>query len=214
MLGVTFGGKHSHSDYGLLLKGYPAISPPVPKTKYVDVLGADGALDLSKALTGYIQFNRRTITMEFNIMAPREEWPAKHSEIMNALHGEEMQIVLDDDPDYSYTGRLSVEGYDPQKVTSGVKITADVEPYKVKAATKTFRITVEESAQARITVNMPVIPTITCTSSDVIMRFGGSSCLLKAGTNTYSTVVLRRGENAFTFTGSGTVKFEYKEGGF
>ena len=214
MLGVTMGGKHSYNDMGLLLKSYPVITPPSPKTKYVEILGADGALDLSKVPSGYVHYHRRTITMEFSIMAPREEWPEKHSEIMDALHGEEMEIVLDDDPEYFYTGILAVAGYDPQKVTSGVKITADVEPYKMRTETTRRTVTVSGTHKATITGSKkPVIPSITA-SSAMTMTFGGVSYALEAGGNIFPDVVMRSGINAFTFEGEGNVILEYREGRF
>ena len=214
MQGVTLGGMHSLHDMGLLLKSYPVITPPSPKTHFAQVLGADGALDLSKVLTGHMQYNRRTITMEFSITAPREEWPEKHSEIMDMLHGEEMEIVLDDDPEYFYTGLLAVEGYDPQKVTSGVKITADVEPYKMRAEKTRLTIAVGGTHTMQITGSkMPTIPSITA-SSAMAMTFGGVSYPLAAGENSFPDVVIRKGINAFTFEGNGTVTLEYREGRF
>ena len=214
MRGVTFGDMHSFYDMGLLLKSYPEITPPSPKTHFVEVLGADGALDMSKVLTGHMQYNRRTLTMEYNITAPREEWPEKHSEIMDMLHGEEMKIVLDDDPEYFYKGLLSVEGFDPQKVTSVVKIVADVEPYKMRTETTRRTATVSGTHMMQITGGkMPMIPSITA-SSAMAMTFCGVSYALEAGENIFPDVVMRSGINAFTFEGEGTVILEYREGRF
>ena len=214
MLGVTFGAKHSFNDMGLMLKKYPEISPPSPVVKQVEVPGMDGLLDISKILTGYLLYKRRTIRMEFSILGPREEWPEKHSEIMDALHGEEMDIVLDDDPDYFYTGRLSVEAFDPEKVTSGVTITMDAEPYKTRNGTTTKSFTVSGSLTATIDGSRkPVIPTITTTAA-MQMTCGGAVYSLAAGENVLDDVIIRSGENTFVFNGSGTVAFEYREGRF
>lgn len=216
MLGVMFGEKHSFHDIGLMLRKYPEISPPSPVIKQIEVPGMDGLLDISKILTGYLLYKRRTIRMEFSILAPREEWPEKHSEIMDALHGEEMEIVLDDDPDYFYTGRLIVEGYDPEKVTSSVTITADVEPYKTKKERRIFMVSVDGSKKVLITVSKkPVIPTITAMiDSNITMHFGGNSYQLLPGENIFPDVVLRNGENPFTFEGNGIASLEWKEGRF
>ncbi len=215
MLGVMLGDKHSFHDYALFMKSYPAITPPTMKTKYVDVPGADGALDLSRTLTGYMQYNRRTITMEFTITAPREEWPDVHSRIMDDLHGQEVSIVLDDDPEYFYTGTLSVQGYDPQKVTSGVTILADVEPYKTKVEPTRRTFAVSGSLTASITVmRKPVIPVITA-SADMEMTYGAATVDLPAGESIFPDLILRKGvENTFTFKGNGSVTFEYREGRF
>lgn len=213
MLGVTLGNKHSYYDLGLWLSKYPEITPPIPKTKTVDVPGADGALDLSKVLTGYATYNRRTITMEFSILKPRDEWPEIHSDIMDQLHGQEMDLILDDDPEFCYTGTLSVSAFDPQKVTSGVKITMDAEPYKTRIEPTRRTFTVSGSLKADFsTMRKPVCPLITA-SSAMQMTFRGRTYVLGAGDNVLDDVILR-GENSFTFTGDGSVTFEYREGRF
>lgn len=214
MLGVMFGNKHSFYDMGLWLTRYPDISPPTPKTKFVDVPGKDGALNLSRALTGFINYNRRTIQMEFAILAPRMMWPDIHSDIMDQLHGQEMSIILDDDPEYCYTGTIAVSGFDPQKVTSGVTITADIEPYKTRLTDTTRSFTVSGSLTAILSVErMPTAPKITA-SSDMAMTFGGVTYSLTAGVNEFPDVIMRSGDNTFVFTGDGSVTFEYREGRF
>ena len=42
----------SYDDFGLIQKSAPEVTPPAPKTNYVDVPGANGSIDLSEALTG------------------------------------------------------------------------------------------------------------------------------------------------------------------
>lgn len=215
MLGVMFGNKHSYHDLGLLLTKYPEISPPATKTKLVEVPGMDGALDLSKVLTGYMQYNRRTIMMEFAIMAPRMTWPEIHSDIMDQLHGQDMSIILDDDPEYMYTGRLAVDAYDPGKVTSAVTITADIDPYKkrLKDTVRSFTVSGSQTASIRVE-RMPTVPVIV-SSSAMIMTFGVKNYFLNAGENTFPDVILRHDkENAFTFAGSGDVSLKYREGRF
>jgi phage-related protein len=215
MLGVMFGKKHSYYDLGIWLTKYPEISPPTPKTSFVDVPGMDGALNLSKVLTGHTMYNRRTMQLEFAILAPRVMWPDVHSEIMDTLHGQEMSIILDDDPEYMYTGTLAVQAYDPGKVTSGVTITADLDPYKKRLKDTIKSFTVNGSKEATIRVErMPTVPVIAA-SAAMTMTFGGKSYSLTAGANEFDDVILRHDQvNAFTFTGSGDVSLSYREGRF
>ncbi len=215
MLGVMFGKKHSYYDLGIWLTKYPEITPPTPKTRFVEVPGMDGALNMSKVLTGHTMYNRRTMQLEFAILAPRKLWPDVHSEIMDTLHGQEMSIILDDDPEYMYTGTLAVEAYDPGKVTSGVTITADLDPYKVKLKDTIKSFTVNGSKAATIRVErMPTVPVIAA-SAAMSMTFGGVTYSLAAGENEFPDVILRNDqENAFTFTGSGDVFLKYREGRF
>lgn len=214
MLGVMFDNMHSYHDMGLLLSAYPQITPPTPKTKMVEVPGMDGALDLSKVLTGCMQYNRRAMQMEFAILAPRAMWPEIHSDIMDALHGREMSIILDDDPEYCYTGTLSVAGFDPQEVVSAVKVTADIEPYKTRLEATCKSYTVSGSLTATITGRKkPVVPVITA-SSAMQLTFGGKVYNLAAGENTLDDVIIREGVNTFVFTGDGSVSLAYREGRF
>lgn len=130
MRGVIFGDKHSYRDWGLLFKSMPVISPPVPKTKLIPVPGSDAVIDLTESLTGQVHYEPRTIQFEFITTAARERWPVIYSDIMDALHGKRVRIIFDDDPNFYYTGRVSVDGLDADKRTAVITMTATVEPYK------------------------------------------------------------------------------------
>lgn len=130
MRGVTFDSKHSYWDWGLMLKEAPKITSPEAKTHYVDVPGMNGALDLTEALTGKVQFKNRKIELEFITKAGRGDWSAIYSDILTALHGQMKDIILDDDPHHHYRGRIKV--HDPERFKNVVmlKMTAEVEPFK------------------------------------------------------------------------------------
>lgn len=130
MHGAIFNDKHTYRDWGLLMKSRPLISPPEPKTKLIEVPGSDIVIDLTERLTGAIHYKMRTIRFEFVVMADRERWAALHSEIMNYLHGKSVKIIMDDDSNYYYTGRVTVGDLDPEKKTAVLTMEAHVEPYK------------------------------------------------------------------------------------
>lgn len=131
MQGVTFDKKHSYWDWNLMLKEAPVVSPPKPKTKLIDIPGIDGSLDLSEALTGKIHYEMRNITCTFFLMCDRERWPSLYTEILNHLHGKKVEIVLDNDPEYIYTGRAEISSWTPGQHVAEVVIKAKVAPYKV-----------------------------------------------------------------------------------
>lgn len=131
MRGITFNSKHSYWEWGLMLKTPPKISSPEPKTHYVDIPGAHGAMDLTEALTGKVRFHNRKIEMEFITVADRESWSAIYSDILATLHGQMTEISLDDDPQHYYKGRVTVG--DPERDNDKavtLKMTAEVEPFK------------------------------------------------------------------------------------
>lgn len=130
MHGVIFGEKHTYRDFGLLMKSRPDISPPEPKLKLIPVPGSDHVIDLTESLTGRIHYEPREISFEFIMMAERSRWPSLYSEIMTYLHGKRIRIIMDDDPNFYYIGRVTVGNLDPEKKTAVLKMKAEVEPYK------------------------------------------------------------------------------------
>lgn len=131
MRGITFDSKHSYWDWGLMLKETPKISPPEPKTHYVDIPGAHGAMDLTELLTGKVQYKNRKISLEFVTMADLKKWSAIYSDILSELHGQVKKISLDDDPMHYYTGRVTVgEPERENRKTVTLRMTAEVEPFK------------------------------------------------------------------------------------
>lgn len=130
MRGVTFGKKHSYRAYGLLLKEYPIFTAPKPKTKLIEVPGSDAVIDLTESLTGKVPYGTRKGIFEFTVMGGRSKWPAVYAALLNDLHGKRMQIVLDDDPNYFYLGRVEIDSWASDKVTATIVIVAEVEPHK------------------------------------------------------------------------------------
>ena len=130
MRGVMFDNKHSYWDWGLMLKKTPKISAPEVKTKYVDIPGLHGQLDLSTLLTGGIRYKERKIELEFITMADRDTWPAIYSDILNELHGQKKKIIFDDEPMYFYTGRVTLGECTRDKKAVTLKMTAEIEPFK------------------------------------------------------------------------------------
>lgn len=130
MHGVIFGEKHTYRDWGLLEKSRPLISSPAPKLKMIQVPGSDTVIDLTERLTGKVHYEPRTIKFEFIVMEERSRWAALHTKILNDLHGKSVKIVMDDDPNYYYVGRVTVGELDPDKKTAVLEMEATVEPYK------------------------------------------------------------------------------------
>ena len=42
---ITIGSKNTWDDWYLIPSSRPVVNPPKPKTKYIDIPGADGHLD-------------------------------------------------------------------------------------------------------------------------------------------------------------------------
>ncbi len=129
--GVTFGDKHTYRAWKLLLKSNPVISSPKPKTKIILVPGTNTVIDLTESLTGgEVKYEPRTIQCEFYVMGGRSKWPAVYTAILNEIHGKKLKIIMDDDPNYYYFGRVAIDDFKSDKTAASIVITAEVEPYK------------------------------------------------------------------------------------
>lgn len=128
MLGVKFDDLHCEEDLGLILQ---TVSVPLPeaKTNTIEIPGADGILDVTSAF-GTTRFKNRKITMVFTDKDPYAYRYENITTVANALHGKNVKIIFDEDPEYYYQGRLSVKDFVPNKSTRTVTIEADCEPYK------------------------------------------------------------------------------------
>lgn len=213
--GITFGNKHSFTDYGLKPVKF---SEPVPEQRKASLVvpGMHGSLDLSKAITGYVTYENRKLEYVFTLRAVTpEEFEMKIFQIRNELDGTELRITNDCRPGFYFVGVLSVSGeFDPEEVDHEVTITVDAEPF----AYKTNHTVVQENVSGEKTIicsnaRMEVIPVITCTSGCAI-TYRGVRYTLSAGEHLYPDILFQQGENQLVVSGTTTIKFEYQEGAF
>lgn len=131
--GVTFNGKHSLNDYGLYLAERPTIGNPEPQIYQIQVPGRNGLLDVTNSVTGDVTYSNRQLEFVFATMKDIEEQVTIRNELNNDLHGKEVRVVLDEDPDYYYTGRATVEWPEAEDWKARCTVSVDAEPYKRKS---------------------------------------------------------------------------------
>lgn len=234
MNGVTFGEKHSYRDWGLYLKTRPVISPPSPKTVYIDIPGSDSQIDLTESLTGDVKYKNRSIRCEFWVIAGREKWFDIYSEIMDYLHGKRMKIYFDEDIAYYYEGRLTVNEWASDRSASTIVIEGTAEPYKLERFSSledwqwdpfSFETgIIREYGNLRVDGSltfaiegrrMSVIPSFLVASDDgkgLLVEFNGTTYPLPEGESRVLNIVLKEGMNTLKFTGDGNVSINYRGG--
>lgn len=213
--GITFGNKHSFTDYGLKPVKFSEALPEQRKES-LTVPGMHGSLDLSKAITGYVTYENRELEYIFTLRAvTQDEFEKKIFPIRNELDGMEMRIANDCRPGFYFVGTPSVSGeFDPEDIDHEVTVTVDAEPFAYKADPTVVQATV--SGEETIICNnarMEVIPVITCTAGCAV-TFCGVRYALSAGEHLYPDILFRQGENRLVVAGTTTIKFEYQEGAF
>ena len=139
---ITIGEKNTWDDWHLVPTERPIVTPPAVKTEIIELIGGDGFLDLTTNLSGKPTYQNRTGSWDFYVINPGQvpssvpfkAWTALYSDIMGYLHGKKFDVILDDDPEWFYTGRLSVQEWSTGKTNSKIRINYNFEPYKRKVS--------------------------------------------------------------------------------
>lgn len=231
---IIFGDKHTWEDWHLVPTSRPVFNPPTPKTKFVDIPGADYHLDLTEVLTGNVVYNPREGSFEFIVLNGYEVWNELYSKILNYLHGQVFKAILMDEPAYYYEGRFTVNEWKSEPHNSKIVINYTVNPYKrdIKTSLEDWEWDpfsfesgiIREYKDLRVDKNMTFIvigdrmevtPSFIVKSDDgkgLDVEFKGTTYHLPDGTSRVINIRTVEGENTLKFTGNGTVSIEYRGG--
>lgn len=228
---ITIGTKNTWDDWHLIPATRPLVAPPPVKENAVEIPGGDGVLDLTDALAGRPTYGNRTGSWTFYVENDFKDWTVLYSEIMAYLHGRDLQAVLEDDPGYYYEGRFSVNEWKSDKNWSQITINYNVGPYKKNESwggedwlwdpfnfetgvIKNYR-NLPVSGELTVVVThdvMETVPVIICSASGMSVDFRNVTYSLNKGSNVINTIILREGDNEFTFHGTGLITIETTEG--
>lgn len=213
MRGVQFGEYHTATDWNLILNS-KNIDPPTPKVVKVSIDGRDGDLNLSRALSGDMKFNNREASFTFLVTGGSyESREALINEIINAVHGQELQIIEPDDEDHFLVGECSVDNVVNNKAYGSFSVSADCEPYRY-LVDEINRVIVPTATPTDIVLHntgrKTLTPTITV-EGEVNLKFGSSEVGLSTGSYKLSALHLKTGSNIVTVSGTGTITFTYRE---
>ncbi len=127
-------------DWHLIPKEVPIISPPKVQTDLVQIPGTNGSVDLTDALLGYPLYDNRAGSLEFYVDTSETgwSWDIAYDTIMNDIHGFKKRLILKDVPSWFYEGRLSVNQFRSERVTSSIVIDYDFAPFKRMLFTTAF----------------------------------------------------------------------------
>jgi predicted phage tail component-like protein len=229
--GVSLNGKHTNYDYGLYVTNTNPVAPPEAKTQHIEVPGRNGNIDITETLTGYTIYGNREITLQLGGKKLENAWPSFMSNFINEIHGKQVKVIFDDNPDYYYIGRAVVESdYTRGNRIASFTVTIDAEPYKyeilntiepwkwdlfsfVNGIIRQYNnIVVSGSREYTVTGSeMPVIP-IFVASASMSVAFEGKTYQLKAGENKLYDIVIQNKQYQLMFTGNGMVSIIYRAG--
>ena len=191
------------------------VTPPEPKTNYVELDGMDGTLDLSESLTGEIKYKDRTVSASFwTDEGTFKERSALLKNIVRTLHGKKIEIIEPDDPDHYFYGRVSVKSFNNILPYAEFTIEATCEPwrYAIEDSERIIEVDSQTVTNAIIHNNgvKTLSPIITVTGS-VNITYNGVTTPLIYGTYKIPEIRLYQGTNVIGVSGNGSVTFTYKE---
>ena len=211
MNSVLIGTHQMDTEFGLYLPEY-SIPAPVPQTKFINVIGRDGAVDLSDAIG--LHYDSRNWSLDFKCFDPTVNWHTLTSSVMNAIHGKRLNFEFDDDPNYYWTGRISVSSYVSTRGTGTLKVNITSDPYKMK---KTASTATSNNGSATLTNNgsLAVVPSVTATAEATLawtVQGREYTYTMNAGTSVIPQLTLYPGSTVVTVTSTNNVTFTWTEG--
>ena len=189
------------------------ITPPKPKTNYLNIDGASGSLDLSEALTGEVTYSDCMLSATFwTDQGNRTDRERLLRDIKIALHGRKVKIVEPDDPDHYLLGRIAISGVVNNLAYMTFKIEATCEPwrYALEDVTRTIDVKGQVNAIMNNHGVKSVSPEIEV-DGRVVIEFNRNISTLTTGRYKIPELKLRHGVNVITLSGNGSVTFTYRE---
>lgn len=235
MKGITFNGKHSYRDFGLLLESYK-VNMPSKRKVVVDVPYRHGSLDFSTLYTGENIYEDRVIEVklamvEKNIPLFKVKLNRVAEWLLDTIGRQE--LIFDDTPDYSFSAEVNNEYAIDEFYSScsfTVKFTAN--PFRVgtsyvgskqlwdtfnfleDALFENYFILKNETKKIEIiNVGRKTIPLLKVVGN-IRLTIGNYTVDLTDGETIDYSVELIQGINELTITGTGEIEIEFKKEAF
>lgn len=210
MVEVLFDNIHSFYDLGMILSS-KTVEAPTVKSQKVEVVGGDGEIDYTDCF-GDINYNNRNLKFVFNkVHQTTLEFLEDWSYLLDILNGKKFKITLSEDPEFYYTGRVSLS-YTKKKNITTITVSVDALPYRLKHEMTVVKC---EGSGSFVLKNSrkKVVPEITCTTVTNISTDSFSEDV-QSGSVVIPELELMSGENIVNIISTGTVVFKYREGRF
>lgn len=188
-----------------------SIGVPEPKLIKVTIPGRDGDLDMSEALTGYVNYSNREIVLQFGIIGREEEIEIKKLSLFNLVLGKLVKVNFSHLSGY-FTGRCTLKSQSRENRHHTITLVVDASPYRLDTQETIVQTTLTASNKTLTCVNkmMPVFPVIE-TSATATVVYNNKTFTLQKGVH-HLGIVLHLGSHNFTVKGSGTIKIKYRSG--
>ncbi|MCW6665316.1 hypothetical protein NHG32_06440 [Aerococcaceae bacterium NML191219] len=210
MIRITFNEVDVYATKRIVLEHFD-ITLPKPKLIKVSVPGRDGDLDMSEALTGYVNYHNREIKVQLGLTGSEVECEAKKQYLLNLVAGNEIKIRFSHLSGY-FEGRCQ----SMQAVRSHrhymVELVFDCQPYRLAESETTYTLSLTNTEQSLRCANdtMPVVPTIVTTGITTI-KFKSKTYSVQKGTHRLG-FIFGKGVNVISASGTGMLTVRFRKG--
>ena len=218
LYGVKINGVDTLETWGLILLADLVEAPPPRKENLVSIPGADGALDLSEALTGEPVYGTRPVSG--TLFRRADQWTMKYLSgmLQDMYHGQRVNLTVPSDLFHHYTGALQIGEYKesaPGRIPFSIPA---ADPWRYKNELTTVAATLAGTEFTTLYLENErrrVVPTITVTAPARV-RWREKVYALQPGQE-YRNLDIRLdpGENtieaALEAAGAGEITITYQE---
>lgn len=205
---------NTFTDWDLILTS-KTITPPEPKTYYVEIDGMNGSIDLSESLSGTTVYKDRTISATFwTDKGNRSDRVKLLRQIRSAIHGKKVSIIEPDDPNHHFLGRIKITNEINNLAYAEISIEATCEPYRYSNDKITRSCVITASTTTDIVINNSGVKTISPVvkiEGNITITYNDSSIELTTGSYKILELTLYQGVNVVRVAGEGVITFEYEE---
>lgn len=231
--GKTF---HTINDWDLALGNNNYIGDPEMETTYISIPGRDGLIDATEAITNRRIYKRRELAFEMGGLHPNTNWDAIISGMRNEIEGRVCHLILDNDAEYFWKGRVFIQGFDRFRSLGTFTLAVpNADPYKYDVLSSSepwlwdpFNFQTGVIVQTQATVisgsgyvdiphgHMPVSPNIVVSdkiSGTFTVTFDDVTYNLTVGDNKIPAIIVNGDSDVrLNFNGSATVQIVYRGG--
>lgn len=226
---------HTLNDWGLYVVNTDYIKEPVQYTKYIEIPGRNGLLDVSEAVAGRQIYTNRMLNIELSGIREKKNWDSVVSAFRNKINGKVCRLTFDNDKEYYWHGRITIKNFLSELSVGKFTLEVNADPYKYAQTSSSEpwlwdpfnfetgmiiyigEIVVDGSETITIPKgNMPTCPEFVVSnkiSTDFTVTHNGETHNLKNGSNKIPSIFVGGDtDEDIEFTGSATVEVVYRSG--
>lgn len=220
---------YTYDTYGLILSKQE-IGLPSVKTKFIDIEGRNGSIDMTDAFDE-VFYGDRTLTFTFNIVSDIYAWDELKTRIASDLHGRRCRITIYSDSDIHYVGqvpfdlsdfyigRCMIDKYQSSKGLGTIVIKCICEPFKYGwEKNKDITLGTTEITTVTETFKVDGLPmdiyfnTVDAESSYTTFKIDdGPEFALPKKSYGYYPIAIGNGQHTIQITGQGSASMTYQE---